>query len=470
MSTTAPASYEVGNIVHVPPGELLLERNIRAAAVVDDAFRDSIRDVGVIQPIVAVLNAEGRLVVRTGHRRTMAAVELGLPTVAVYVEGVDGTDRDHEVRRLLEQHDENTARSGLTAADELHMVDQLVAFGISAADIAAGYRMSRERVDQAIRVSASKLASKAAGRATFEEVTLQQLAGVAEFEDDSDTASKLLAVAKERPDQFDHVLQRERDDRGRELIRATKTTELEADGTTVVALVDGRLPDGVLPLDRLRDTETGNTVTARSHKKCPGNAAYVRVEPTVVDGVRTMVGHTEWVCTAGATYHRDSYRSSAGNPAGRVAADETDAETDAEREKRQAARRLVIENNKAWEASEPVRREWLKALTGRKTPPKGWASLVVHALGDRHTRWLLHEDSGLNIATQLGFRLEVDVDKDGPLATLLLVLAAYEGNLTRDSWREDGKHSDAGRYLRYLDSIGYPLSDVELYATSSKKA
>jgi ParB family chromosome partitioning protein len=34
-------------------------------------------------------------------------------------------------------------------------------------------------------------------------------------------------------------------------------------------------------------------------------------------------------------------------------------------------RRDVIESNKAWRAAEPVRREWLRGLLARKTPPKG---------------------------------------------------------------------------------------------------
>jgi len=42
-----------------------------------------------------------------------------------------------------------------------------------------------------------------------------------------------------------------------------------------------------------------------------------------------------------------------------------------------AQRRDVIESNKAWRAAEPVRREWLRGLLARKTPPKGSAALVA---------------------------------------------------------------------------------------------
>lgn len=52
--------------------------------------------------------------------------------------------------------------------------------------------------------------------------------------------------------------------------------------------------------------------------------------------------------------------------------------TDAEAAR--AQRRDVIESNKAWRAAEPVRREWLRGLLARKTPPKGSAALVAAAL------------------------------------------------------------------------------------------
>ena len=73
----------------------------------------SIREVGVLMPIVAVRTAEGAVRVRYGHRRTLAAIEADRPTVPVIVTGSDDAD---DVARIITQWHENEHRAGLYTA------------------------------------------------------------------------------------------------------------------------------------------------------------------------------------------------------------------------------------------------------------------------------------------------------------------------------------------------------------------
>lgn len=450
--------YRPGNLYQVPPGGLLLQRNIRDTAP-DAGLIASVREIGVLEPITAVLTETGGLLVRFGHRRTLAAVEAQRDTVPVYVADVDDPADQAEIERVIAQHDENTQRTGLTAADEVGVVEQLVAFGLSSDEISAQARIHQDRVDTALTVSRSKLASKTAAK--YEQLTLEQVAAIAEFDDDAEAVKALTVCAIERPAQFAHTLQRARDDRARAIAHAAAVKELEDAGVKVIDPPD--YGSKVKSLDYLVDATTGKDVTTKGHKKCPGHVAWVRY------------GRTEYGCTNPAKNgHADRYGSSS-KPA---AADMTDAE----REKAKTARRLVIDNNKAWDSAQVVRREWITEFAKRKTPPNGTAAFIAGALsadryiltheGNQTTREKLCTEWGLPMKKH-GYGHRVDVpasttENRALMIALVQVLAAHESSVDRMDWRRDGKTERHGRYLRFLESAGYALSDVEKYAVSSK--
>jgi ParB family chromosome partitioning protein len=84
----------------VDPRRLVLEVNIRHDADADAALVASIRQHGVLQPIVCEEPEPERFVVLAGHRRTLAAIEAGLAMVPVTVV----TNRlEHE--RVLAQYE-----------------------------------------------------------------------------------------------------------------------------------------------------------------------------------------------------------------------------------------------------------------------------------------------------------------------------------------------------------------------------
>ena len=57
----------------VAPTELNSHDNIRVDLDLDDAFRASIRRLGILSPIIAESDMTGALVIRSGHRRAAAA-------------------------------------------------------------------------------------------------------------------------------------------------------------------------------------------------------------------------------------------------------------------------------------------------------------------------------------------------------------------------------------------------------------
>jgi ParB family chromosome partitioning protein len=119
MSTTSTTTTTAGGtptVEQVEPASLLVDRNVRVQVSLDKAFIDSVREHGVLVPVVAVRTPEGQLRVRFGHRRTAAAIEADAKTVPVVVVA-DETDSDEaEVQRLVQQWAENEHRTGLSGA------------------------------------------------------------------------------------------------------------------------------------------------------------------------------------------------------------------------------------------------------------------------------------------------------------------------------------------------------------------
>jgi ParB family chromosome partitioning protein len=166
---------------------------VRQDTRLDADFLASIRDLGVLVPIVGVRTPEGAVRVRFGHRRTLAAIEADRPTVPVVVAADEATDNAAQIERLVTQYAENEHRTGLSGAEQVGVIAQLSAFGVSAAQIAKRTKTKRERVEAALAVSRSDLARAATARYDFLDLT--QAAVVAEFEDDPKTVKALVAAA-----------------------------------------------------------------------------------------------------------------------------------------------------------------------------------------------------------------------------------------------------------------------------------
>ena len=440
-------------INYVDPATLLVDRNIRTDARLDRDFVASVRDLGVLVPIVAVRTAEGSLRVRYGHRRTLAAVEAGHAYVPVVVVADEATDDAAEVERLVGQYAENEHRTGLSTSERVEVFTQLEAFGVSAAQIAKRTKTRRRDVDAALSVSKSDLARAAAERYAFLDLT--QAATVAEFEDDAEAVKALVKAARDGG--FDHLAQRLRDERAEAAARAQVVDELTAAGVTVIERPGWM--DAASAVEDLTDSD-GRPLTVDGHADCAGHAAYVGSHWS---GYGDDIDHDEgmyvavYVCTDPAAHgHRSRWEQQRAQRPGL---------TDEQKAAANAERRRVVANNKAWRSAETVRRAWLTTFLARKTAPKGAAGFVAQSLvrADHELRRAL-ERAHLEARDLFGGSVSAEETSDGraQMIGLGLVLAAYEQGTGVWSWRAPS--DSTAWYLRYLAAQGYELSEVERLA------
>ncbi len=107
----------------------------------------SVREFGVLQPVVVRRNGEGEYELIMGERRTRAAREAGLDTIPAVVR--DTTDEDLLRDALLE----NLHRSELNPLEEASAYQQLLEdFGITQEELATRIGRSRPRISNTIRL------------------------------------------------------------------------------------------------------------------------------------------------------------------------------------------------------------------------------------------------------------------------------------------------------------------------------
>ena len=101
-ATTTAAVIEDGTgtfqVEHIDPAQAVVGINVRAEARLSPGFVASIRERGVLVPVVGHRDEQGRFVVLYGQRRILAAVETGRTSVPSYV-----IDCPEDVDRIIYQ-------------------------------------------------------------------------------------------------------------------------------------------------------------------------------------------------------------------------------------------------------------------------------------------------------------------------------------------------------------------------------
>ena len=503
IDTTAATA--VGELRHLDPATLVIDTNIRTTTALTREFIASVGD-GIRLPVLAVDTADGVLV-RDGQRRTLAAIEANLATIPVYiVPTVDGDDeKAATAARIIDQMVANTHRTNLTRRDEVTAIEQLALAGLSATKISKSVRTSKKQVDHALATASSASALEA-----FEshgELTLEQAATLAQYDDDPDATARLLAGAEQG--RFEHVAQHLADTAAeRALVRAA----IAEYGEQGIAATGNRpaYNGQAQPLTRLADAD-GNPVEDIEQVEATYRLAYVSVEfedywtdaqgnrvdedlidwsldeddteATPQDGLLDIRSLTRTEDTAVATNWYVTDPDAAGLAArtygyGSAGADPmpTDAELDAKKEGDRAARRQTIALNKKAEAAVQVRREKIGEYLARKTLPKGAVGVVAEFLAA--TMWNNHDlfgysrqDGNAQALTRqfLGGAEPVEAMAGASaerrhIVNLAIAIGAHEADMPKSAWRETDRSYTAHRatYLRMLVTVfGYTLSDVE---------
>lgn len=484
----APATVDTGGaggleILMVDPGTLVVGANTRADAGLDKAFVGSIRDRGVREPIICRRDPGGRLVVRKGQRRTLAAVQAGRDLVPVVVEpeDVDG-ETARAVDRIIDQLEENQHRAGIGQADEVAAHQQLLDLGLTAGQIARRTHTRTARIKATIAVGSSPLATKMLMKY---HLTLEQAAAVADFDDDEDTVAALVEAAQLSEGRFDHVLQRARDTREEARLREKLTRELTAAGARVIDTPD-RDPRhrGCRKLAELRPTprtKPGTALSEAKHAACPGHVAWLENTWRPDERVIAVYGCEDYTAHGHAERYAEPGHTAA--PATGGGAVRSGAMSEQER----TERREVIANNKAWLSATRVRMQWLRQFLARKNAPKDaltWIAVTLaegghdirRAMEDQHStaRGLLGlTDPEPTAGTGLGDRWYRGCGRPHPIGAaaqtastgrasvliLAMLLAGLEAGTSKDTWRRPD--SDTRNYFTALKTWGYELSDVE---------
>ncbi len=473
-TTSAPAaapSEELGELLLVDPATLILGANVRHDVELDRGFLRNIAERGVREPITVRRDSDGRLVVRKGQRRTLAAVRGSLAQVRVFVEpgaDIDEADTTARIERTIDQLAENDHRADVGDKDRVRAHQELLDLGLSAGQIARRTHTSAKKVRVVDSVAASELARAVMARY---ELTLDQAAVVAEFDDGTPAgteAAKLLTVtARSEPAQFAHVAQRARDDRAAVEQIAARTAELTGEGVTVLA--EDQLSHA-MALSSLRPKASdpdGTELTVAAHTGCPGHGACVRMQHHWKDGAQPRV---DYYCT---DYLGNGHAARWGGAVARAVGEKNAPMSEADK----AERRRVIANNKAWDSAATVRIAWLKAFLARKSTPKDAAVFIATTLGAGSHDVRKAMESGHRTACALiglpepaGYYSSTPNPLVAAAATasgaraVQLSLAVLLGGLEEGTWRRANASSRG--YFEILAGWGYPLSEVETLVIS----
>ncbi|KDE96927.1 ParB N-terminal domain-containing protein (plasmid) [Mycolicibacterium crocinum] len=532
MSTTTDTTTEqvAGSVEYIDPQALEFEDNVRDQVELDKEFLASLRELGVIVPIIAVRDTEGRTLVREGQCRTLGAREVGLSSVPVYVLPTGASDDDTATaERIVQQVVANDRRYDLKKSQRARAIQQLLDTGMSATKVAKKLSMRREDVKAAGAVSKSATALDAldGGQLDFTQAEV-----LAEFQDDEDAVQRLLRAAHYGGSHFEHAVSSLRSAREINALIAVAEKEYTEPGYTILEDRPRWSDLSAVGLEYLR-TSDDEQLPDDVEKKPEHWAVYltddcVYVDKTTGDEVAegdidwdtendddaepaeglchasTITEKTvivpEWYCldyAAAGLALAPSLRNVAARQAGStIDSDDDSPEAIAEREAAQQAaerreRRKVLVLNRLADAAESVRRDYVTKLLARKTAPKGAATFVAHCL--TRDPYILSQNHGSGLTAELlGVKDEravramvndfsTNIDARAQVISLAVVLGALEARTDKSVWRNartgitgtasyiaSTVGSDA--YLQFLIDSGYQPSDIEKVIVGQRTA
>jgi ParB family transcriptional regulator, chromosome partitioning protein len=437
--------------------------NVRADLDLTEEFLASVRELGILTPLRVTPAGDGGYRVIEGHRRLAAAIHVGLGEMPCDLVAEREGD---EAGQYLDMYAANHHRKDLTALEEMDALFAASAAGASKTRIRKATGLGREQVSAALAAGRLTEAARDAAQGLGYELTLDQLALLAEFDGDPDAVDMIInALSAGRSGE--HAAERIRRQRADAAAHDQLVEQLAADGYAVT----GSLPLQATLLSLLQ--HDGAVMEPEAHTGCPGRGVYFHswapLEPVHYCADREAYGHpARFQASALSLGDGGASPEAAGiSPAGAGQSGPPDP-----------ARRLVIEGNQAWTACCTVRQRWVKdKLLARRSAPKEAMPFIAAQLvgrpGPVRDR-LAHATAGpmFHQLTGGAFKAEQIASWPAgrlPLVPLAAIITAHEeqaeGPTGRATWRTDRQRAywreDSGAYLRFLAIIGYELSAIE---------
>jgi ParB family chromosome partitioning protein len=432
--------------------------NVRTDLDLNDEFVASIAANGVLVALRVTPDGDGYRVI-DGGRRLAAALKAGAQDVPVDVVAERAGD---EAGQYLDMILTNAHRNPLTMLEEADALFAAKKAGATKTRLRKTTGLAPAVVNDALVAARLTGDTRTQAEQTAEQLSLDQYAMLAEFQDDPDAVERLLAVA--RWGSMEHEAERIRQQRAEHAEHQRLRTELETAGYQVA--------DTAAETDQLLATlrHDGEDLTAETHAGCPGRAVFFRPwdlqSPVHYCTDPTIHGHTS----------RTADQASPPAPGGE--AGDPDPAPAAE-EPPDPSRRIVIEGNKAWTAATEVRHRWLATLFARRTAPRELTQFVARqvvtmpepvrsGLGRAHHQMLFSELTG-HTDTEWLAMCETAPAGRLPLAMFAPVATAFESAMGegegRNTWRT-GRYSpcpreQAAAYFTVLAGLGYQLSVIE---------
>ena len=454
-------------VLVVPRAMIAVERlaahpgNVRRDLDLNPEFVESIADNGVLVALRITPDRDGFRVI-DGGRRLAGALKAGVAEVPYDLVSERAGD---EAGQFLDMINMNRHRNPLTPLEEADALFAAREAGAAKTRLRKAAGLTSTALNGALAAARLSEETRATVESLDEQLSLDDLAVLAEFDGDPNAITRLTIAAS--CGTLEHEAELLRQARAEQAEHGRIRGELESAGFAVTEI----LPANGQHLTVL--CQDGEDLTPEAHAFCPGRGVFFRfydlLTPVYYCADPGRYGHS-------LRHSGQGRPAAADGPAGAPASgggglDPADADP---------GRRLVIQGNREWKAAAEVRKRWLAAqLFGRRTAPREAAQFVARqlltmpeplrsGLGRAHADPLFSEVTGHNDTSWLEV-CDTAAAARLPLAMLAPIATAYEHAMTdgegRNTWRTDRyspcPRTEAAGYLRFLASIGYPLSGIE---------
>ena len=449
--TTAPTEIHQLKVSDVQPNPNNARKKLTNVA----DLAKSIEAIGLIEPIVVrVLPSVNKFVVVAGHRRLAAVTSLKRETISAII--VDVTAQ-HEALSSLS---ENTSREDLTPEELADAVAHLSGLEVTDEEIARTLSIAESDLVKAKIISGASKATRTKAKRGVEsrQLTLDQQAALIQFSGDPECLRQIRQTIEYRPEQLTHTIALLEANIARENAIAELTNALKLSKTKTIEFGHRGPEVGTEPLMNLLSSN-GKKLTLANHKTCLGHVAHlVNIDkwdsgkPSVVFFCVNYKEHGhKMVDKPKMTWYGRGGTSTSGT---------TNAKpiTEKEKAKATAERRAVIANNKAWDPASKVRTEWATEFMSRKSLDAAAKLWVLAEL-------IIDPDAIVRTGAKVASSIEAD------FITVFGQLAQFrEGELSKEKWRPYANSADRlSRYIAFLQSQGYVLSDVEKLLIKKEK-